>query len=119
MPVDIKIKTCMIGFWLKIVNSKDAKFSKILYKFLLTEFENGTYQHKWIKCIKDILISVGRVDLLWKEFIDNPNIIKMQISKALHDLYIQDWHTKVTASSKGKIITFSKQMLILKIIYIN
>ena len=33
MPVDIKIKTRMIGFWLKIVNSKDAKFSKILYKF--------------------------------------------------------------------------------------
>ena len=48
MPVDIKIKTRMIGFWQKIVNSKDAKFSKILYKFLLTEFENGTYQHKWI-----------------------------------------------------------------------
>ena len=45
MPVDIKIKTRMNGFWLKIVNSKDTRFSKILYKFLLTEFENGAYHH--------------------------------------------------------------------------
>ena len=44
-PVDIKIKTRMIGVWLNIVNDKNAKFSKILYQFLLTEYENGTYKH--------------------------------------------------------------------------
>ena len=65
-PVDIKIKTRMIGFWMKIVNGKNAKFSKFLYQFLLTEYDKGTYKHKWIKCIKYILISVGRVDLLHK-----------------------------------------------------
>ena len=34
--------------------------------------------------------------------------IKFRFSKALHDLYIQEWHTKVTASSKGKNYNFCK-----------
>ena len=101
-PVDIKIKTRMIGFWMNIVNGKNARFSKFLYQFLLTEYDNGTDKHKWIKCIKDVLISLGHVDRLHKEVIQNPHFIKMQISKTWSDLYIQEWYSKVTSSSKGK-----------------
>ena len=63
-PIDIKIKTRMIGFWLNIVNGKDAKISKFLYKFLLSDYDSGNNQLKWIQCIKDILISVCGVNLL-------------------------------------------------------
>ena len=106
--VDIKIKTRMIGFWLNIVNSKKSKLSKLLYKFLLCEYNGGIYQHKWIHCIKEILVSVGRVDLLHKEVIENPKLIKIQISKTLSDLYIQQWHTKVSSSSKGRTYNLFK-----------
>ena len=107
--VDIKIKTRMIGFWLNIVNSKESKLSKLLYKFLLCEYNGSIYQHKWIHCIKEILISVGRVDLLiHKEVIENPKLIKIQISKTLSDLYIQQWHTKVSSSSKGRMYNLFK-----------
>ena len=67
--------------------------------FSICEYNGGIYQHKWIHCIKKILISVGRVDLLNKEVIENPKLIKMQISKTLSDLYIQQWYTKVSSSS--------------------
>ena len=106
--VDIKIKTRMIGFWLNIVNSKETKLSKLLYKFLLCQYNGSIYQHKWIHCIKEILISVGRVDLLHKEVIENPKLIKIQISITLSDLYIQQWHTKVSSSSKGKTYNLFK-----------
>ena len=106
--VDVKIKTRMIGFWLNIVNGKESKLSKLLYKFLLGEYDGGIYQHKWIHCTKEILISVGRIDLLQKEFIENPKLIKMQISKTLSDLYIQEWHTKVASSSKRKTYNLFK-----------
>ena len=79
--VDVKIKTHMIGFWLNIVNGKESKLSKLLYKFLLGECDGGIYQHKWIHCIKEILISVGCIDLLHKEVIENPKLFKTQISK--------------------------------------
>ena len=47
-------------------NSKETKLSKLVYKFLLCGYNGGIYQYKWIHCIKEILISVGRVDLLHK-----------------------------------------------------
>ena len=90
-----------------IVNGKKSKLSELLYKFLL-EYDGGIYQHKWIHYIKEILISVGCIDLLHKEIIKNPKLIKMQTSKTLFDLYIQEWHTKVASSSKGKTYNLYK-----------
>ena len=55
--VDIRIKTRMISFWMNIVNAKQTKLSKWLYLLLLGEYDGGIFQHKWIHCIKQILIS--------------------------------------------------------------
>ena len=76
-----------------------------------TYYDGGIHQHKWIHFIKHILISVGRPDLLNKEVIENPKLIKNQISKTLSDLYVQEWHNKVTSSSKGKNYSLFKQDL--------
>ena len=73
---------------LYIVNGRETKLSNLLYRFLLGEYDGGIYHHKWIHCIKYILISEGRIDLLHKEVIENPKLIKTQISKTLSDLYI-------------------------------
>ena len=78
---------------------------------LLGEYDGGNHQHKLIHFIKHILIYVGRPDLLNKEVIENPKSIKNQISKTLSDLYVQEWHNKVTLSSKGKNYNLFKQDL--------
>ena len=69
-PVDIKIKTRMIGFWMNIVNGKNAKFSKFLYQFLLTEYDNGTYKHKAAKLriLRSALSVKGQGYQLFKKF---------------------------------------------------
>ena len=59
----------------------------ILYRFLLSNNDSNDYQHNCIQCIKDIFISVGRVDLLHEDFIKNHNSIKMQISQTYHSQY--------------------------------
>ena len=66
----------MIGYWLNIINSKDCKLSKLLYNVLLHEYNAGIFQHKWIHCIKEILISVGRIDLFNKVNVENTKIIE-------------------------------------------
>ena len=71
--VAIRIKTCMISFWMNIVNCKQTKLSKCLYMLLLGEYDGDIYPHKWIQCIKESLISGGHPDLLDKEVISNPN----------------------------------------------
>ena len=58
-PIQINIKSRMIGFWLSIVNGKESKLSKLLYTIMLKEHEKGSYNFKWIRCINDILVAVG------------------------------------------------------------
>ena len=96
---------------MNIVNGKQTQLSKWLYLLLLGEYDGGIHQHKCIHFIKHILLSVGRPALLNKEVIENPKSIKNQISKTLSDLYVQEWHNKVTSSSKGKNYNFFKQDL--------
>ena len=66
-PIQINIKSRMIGFWLSIVNGKESKLSKLLYAMMLKEHEKGSYNFKWIRCINDILVAVGRPDLFKTE----------------------------------------------------
>ena len=69
----------------------------------------GMYEHKWIRCIRDILVSVGRLDLFLKNVIDNPRFVKMSISRVLFDLHNKEWVQKLNASSKGKFYYSFKQ----------
>ena len=101
-PIQINIKSRMIGFWLSIVNGKESKLSKLLYSIMLKEHEKGSYNFKWIRCINDILVAVGRPDLFRTEPVNSPNSVKKDISRTLSDLYIQEWNEKANVSSKGK-----------------
>ena len=93
----------MSGFWLSLVNGKETKLSKILYIKVLHDYNAGMYEHKWTRCIRDILVSVGRLDLFHKSVIDNPRSVKMSKSRVLFDLHIQERVQKIDASSEGKL----------------
>ena len=108
-PIDVTIKTLLIGFWMNIINGKESKLSKLLYDILYHQYCSGEYQHKWIHSIKELLISVGRFDLFNTRIIENPTSVKRQISETLVDLHTQDWHQKVNLSSKGKNYYLYKQ----------
>ena len=97
-PIQINIKSRMIGFWLSIVNGKESKLSKLLYSIMLKEHEKGSYNFKWIRCINEILVAVGRPDLFKTESVNNQHSVKRDISRTLSDLYIQE----ANVSSKGK-----------------
>ena len=97
-PIQINIKSRMVGFWLSIVNGKESKLSKLLYSIMLKEHEKGSYNFKWILCINNILVAVGRPDLLKTEPVNNPNSVKMDISRILSDFYIQEWNEKANVS---------------------
>ena len=68
-PIQVNIKSRMIGFCLIIVSGKESKLSKKLYSIMLKEHEMGSFNiscsfdFKWILCINDTLVSVGGPDL--------------------------------------------------------
>ena len=101
-PLQINIKNRMIGFWISIINGKNSKLTNLLYNTLYNENELGNYNFKWIKCIKDTLISVGKIGLFYADSLQNAQALKLSIKQTLVDLYTQDWYSKLNNSSKGK-----------------
>ena len=81
---------------------------------MLKEHEKDSYNFKWIHCINDILVAVGRPDLFKIEPVNNPNSVKMDNSRTLSDLYIQEWNEKANVSSKKNNICYLKTISILK-----
>ena len=91
----------MIFFWISIINGKNSKLTNILYNKFYNENELGNYNFKWIKCIKDTLISVGKIGLYYADSLQNAQALKLLIEQTLLDLYIQDLYSKLNNSSKG------------------
>ena len=100
-PVEMHIKSRMIGFWIALINSENTKLYKIMYKIMLNESNQGS-NFKWISTIKETLISVGKPELFNKNIIDNPKAVKENITKTLHDFFFQNGMLKYLNLQKGE-----------------
>ena len=101
--IDICIKSRMIGFWVSIIDSPGNKISKILYNFLSNE-KNVGHMNKWMNYIKVILISVGKINLFYQNYVSNPNVLKSSILHTFKDLNIPSWNSKLL--DKGRHLVF-------------
>ncbi|MEW8546068.1 MAG: reverse transcriptase family protein [Candidatus Thiodiazotropha sp.] len=102
MPIDIIIKSRMIGFWISLVNGNGSKYAKKLYNIMYNDYLNNGTNYKWIAYIKQILISVGKPDLFNQSLISYPKATKSKIVTTLKDLFVQDWNSKMNTSSKSR-----------------
>ena len=101
-PLNHQIKKRMLGYWISILNGSDTKIVKKMYQILYNDFVNRGINHKWIGKIKQILISVGKPDLLHKHNIQHTLATKLKISQTLHDIFQQDWNATINTTSKGR-----------------
>ena len=59
-PLDIIVKTRMIGFWNRLLTGPNSKLSAQIYRFM-TSHQGFTY--KWPKYINSIFTEIGRPDI--------------------------------------------------------
>ena len=98
-PLEHIIKTRTIGFWTRILQGKQTKFSYVMYQALRT---SETVHSKWITNIKQILCDAGRNDVWINQNDSIPSNIKLYIKQNLQDQYIKNWRSTLTTSFKGK-----------------
>ena len=99
-PINLQIKKRMLGYWISILNGSDAKIVKKMYQILYNDFVNRGINHKWIGKIRQILISVGKPDLLHQHNIQHPLATKLKISQTLHDIFLQDWNVTTNTGAQ-------------------
>ena len=57
-PIEVIVKLRMISFWSKLIQN-ESKLSSILYKLMLSLYEENQQTFKWIKCVESIFNEVG------------------------------------------------------------
>ena len=84
------LNTCIPNTQIYVTCSIGTAPNANQYQVTLKEQEKGIYDFKWIRCINDILVSVGHPDLHRSHTVSNPKAVKMDISLALSDLYVRE-----------------------------
>ena len=93
--LEIHIFRRMIGFWLKIIKSKESKLSNIFYRLLRKLYEENEYKSCWIHKIKNILDSCGMSNVWENPENFNPTWIATSVEMKLKDMGRQMWHTEI------------------------
>jgi len=91
-PLSIVIKSKIIGYWLSLPKGDTNRLSFKLYQCMLN---TPTFESKWVKNIKSILIETGNTDL-WEQ---QDTIHSISI-KTLIDQNQQHWHSQLEHSNK-------------------
>ena len=107
--VEVSVKSRMIGFWLSFVNGNDTKLSKLLYTKLLYEYNTSICKHKCVDCIKDTLVSVGRVAFSTGKLVITQRD-KLTISRVLFDLTISN-HRLPIETGRWKMCRLMKESI--------
>lgn len=93
--LEIAICKRMIGFWLRIVNSKECKLSNVFYRLLRTLYEINEYNSNWILKIKSILDSCGMSNIWEHPENFNHSWIMSSIEVKMKDMERQIRHAEV------------------------
>lgn len=96
-PIELTIKSRMIGYWNRLVHSKETKLSFLLYQCLLHSSDTVS---KWQNHIKNIFIQIGRPDF-WMEQIPPLKSLSHLVKKILTDQYVQNWLARDSQSLKA------------------
>ena len=85
-PLELAIKSRMIGFWVRILTNKPTKLSYILYRKLI---ETPDLNPKWVTKIKQILDECGMSEV-WLSQTPPRNLAKT-VTEILQNQFFQSW----------------------------
>lgn len=97
-PIDIAVKSRMIGFWQRIINGKPDKISHKLYKILLVMHQRGFFHSKWLLSIKNTLHECDKEQVWLNQ--EAANSISKVVKLKLVENYKQAWKVSVFESPK-------------------
>ena len=110
-PLEITIKSRMIGFWYRITHGNPLKLSSVLYQCLL---HSSNINSKWLTCIKSIFTKIGRPDIWQSQQNFHLKSVSFLVKKILIDQYMQDWYSKSSQSSRALTYFSFKQDYVLE-----
>lgn len=99
-PADILVKSRIIGFWKRLICSKQDKISYTLYKLLHTMHTRHFYFSKWIDCVQNTLNHCGFSEFWINQYVPENCCLSKMVKTRLIDQYKQNWFNSAYDLSK-------------------
>ena len=110
LPLRNTIYKRMLGYWIKLSEDKNTKYSSVIYNLLFKLHNSGAYHFKWFEKIKQLLDSCN-FGHLWLDQTENKGQFKRNIFAALDNLEQQKWLNEVNTSNFCHTYRIFKQEL--------
>ena len=94
-PICIQVKKRLVGFWARLIESKENKLSRIMYNCLLNLSDTGVYVSPWVSQVKQILDDCGLSYIWLTQNFSNINWLKRTVEQRLKDQFLQKWRSEL------------------------
>ena len=83
----------LIKYWLKIAQSNESKYIKIVYNVMCTDVEIKPNAMSWAKSVMYLLQSLGFNEVWINQCVGDVDIFLNLVKQRLTDTFIQNWYT--------------------------
>ena len=108
-PISISVKKRLIGYWARLIESKESKLSKIMYNCLLNLFNTGVFVSPWVSQVKQILDDCGLSYIWLTQKFSNTDWLKRTVEQRLKDQFLQKWRSELHSMTSCDIYVVFKQ----------
>jgi len=108
-PLHVERKYKIIKFWIKILNASTDSYMKKIYLELVMLNVEFPEKVTWVSLLKKMLFDYGFSYVWMWQYVDNDVKFLSEFKQRLHDLYIQEWRTKVEETSQHRLYKHIKE----------
>ena len=99
-PISTSVKSRLLCYWSKILNSRNDKICKTLYDTVFSLHSNNIISSPWITFVKKTLDELGLSHYFANQYVENVNHFKSVVNTRLLDQFVQNWNASVNESPK-------------------
>lgn len=100
-PLRLTRHNRIIKYWLKIVCGNANNLVKSVYRILYNQCEMENVSN-WASLIKSLLFTHGFGYVWYFQGVGNVNIFMSLFKRRVTDVYLQNWHTEVSGSTRAR-----------------
>ena len=99
-PLSTQIKSRVLNYWGKIVNSKHDKIISILYRTTHNLYTLNNIKSDWVCFVRNNLNDLGLSHFWINQNVESPASFKNTVNLRLRDHFMQNWRSTINNSSK-------------------
>ena len=101
IPLIVQKYIRIVKYWLKILNIKQTRLTKVLYNVQFNALTNSHTIVNWVSKVRNLLCSYGFGEAWYNQGVGDVNLFLVLFKQRAIDLYLHDWFFNLENSNKA------------------